>query len=106
MPLKASPRLRLHSGLALGTYRPQPVTTRTASRLVGDWPLPDTRASPNTYLRAALCMNARLTIQFGVSHFLEICGVWYRVFTASLPMRLLRLGSPQTRDVGPLLFRS
>jgi hypothetical protein len=65
--------------------------------------LPGTRTTPNTFLLVALFMNARIAIQFGVTHFLEICGVCYRVFTASPPMRLSRPGSPQTDDFGSLL---
>ena len=73
------------------------------SKLVGNWPLPGTRVTPNTYLLVASSMNARLAIQFGLSHFLEICRVCYRVFIASAPMRLSRPGSSQTDDFGSLL---
>jgi hypothetical protein len=45
-------------------------------------------------------MNARLAIQFGVT---DICRVYYRVFTASPPMRPSRLGPLMDDDFGFLL---
>ena len=65
---------------------------------VGNWPLPGTRTAQNAFLLVALFMNARLAIQFGVTHFLEIGRVCTRVLTASASMRLSRPGSPQTDD--------
>ncbi len=49
------------------------------SRLVGNWPLPGTRTTQNTFLLVALFMNALFAIQFGVTHIVEICRVFYRV---------------------------
>lgn len=61
-------------------------------KLVGNRPLLGTRTPPNTLWVVALFMSARIAIQFGLTHFLEICRGCYRVLTASPPMRISRPG--------------
>jgi hypothetical protein len=98
-------RTRGRTALTAMAATPTSLATWTDSRLVGNWPLPGTRTTQNTFLLVALFMNARFAIQFGLTHLLEICRVCYRVLAASQPMRLSRPGSPQTDDFGSLLSR-
>ena len=57
------------------------------------------------FLLVALFMNARFAIRFGVAHFLEICRVCYRVFTASPPARASNPGPLNGDDFGSHLSR-
>jgi hypothetical protein len=75
------------------------MATWLCRRLVGSWPLPGTRTTQNTFLLAALFMDAWFVIQSGVAHFLKICRDRYRVLTVSAPMRGSRRGTPQTDDL-------
>jgi hypothetical protein len=72
------------------------------ARPAGNWPLPFTRTT-NVFFVLTLSMNARFAIKVAAADFLQFYRVWYRVFTASPPMRLSRPGCPQTDDFGSLL---
>jgi hypothetical protein len=84
---------------------PYLLATTWPCRLIGNWPLPGTRTTQNTFLLVALYIKAWFAIQSGETHFQEICRVCYGVLTVCPPMRLSGLGSPETGDFGSLLSR-